>query len=123
MGHYKIKGYKLINQDALKIKTRYDYIVSDLPYGLNTSIWVKKGNENKKLSLKQKDKKQRIKNIEEFYLKFLKILKKILKKKAVIIFPNYVNYKSLIKKANLKIEKEFSQFIHGSLTRKIVVLK
>ncbi|MFH1324651.1 MAG: hypothetical protein ABIH64_05350, partial [Nanoarchaeota archaeon] len=99
------------------------YIVSDLPYGLNTSIWVKKGNENKKLSLKQKDKKQRIKNIEEFYLKFLKILKKILKKKAVIIFPNYVNYKSLIKKANLKIEKEFSQFIHGSLTRKIVVLK
>ncbi|MBU1004671.1 MAG: methyltransferase domain-containing protein [Nanoarchaeota archaeon] len=123
MGHYKIKGYKLINQDALKIKTRYDYIVSDLPYGLNTSIWVKKGKENKKISLKQKDKKQRIKNIEEFYLKFLKILKKILKKKAVIIFPHYVNYKSLIKKANLKIEKEFSQFIHGSLTRKIVVLK
>jgi len=120
--HFKIKSYKLINQDALKIKQRYNYIITDVPYGLNTSIWIKKGKKNQKISLKQSNQKQRIKNLEEFYLKFLKNLKKILKVRAVIIFPNYVNYKKLIKKANLKLEKEFSQFIHRSLTRKIIVL-
>jgi len=122
LDYYKIKNYKLINEDALKIKKKYDYIVTDLPYGLNTSIWIKKGNKNKKISLKQTNKKQRINNLEDFYLKFLKNLKKIMKKKAVIIFPHYVNYKKLIKKANLKLEKEFSQFVHGSLTREIIVL-
>ena len=122
LDYFKIKNYKLINQDALKIKKQYSYIVTDLPYGLNTSIWVKKGNKNKKISLKQTDKKEKTKNLEDFYLKFLKNLKKIMKKKAVVILPHYVNYKKLIKKANLKIEKEFSQFVHGSLTRKILVL-
>ncbi len=122
LNHYKIKNYKLINQDALKIKQKYEYIITDLPYGLNTSIWVKKGSKNKKISLKQTNNKQRIKNLEDFYLKFLKTLKKILKNKAVIIFPHYVDYRKLIKRAKLKIEKEFSQYIHASLTRKIVVL-
>ncbi len=122
LDYCKIKNYKLINQDALKIKKKYNYIITDVPYGLNSAIWVKKGKENKKIPLKQNNRKQSLKNLEDFYLKFLKNLKKILKKKAVVIFPNYVNYKKLIKKANLKIEKEFSQFIHRSLTRKIVVL-
>lgn len=122
LDYYKIKNYELINKDALQINKKYDYIVTDLPYGLNTSIWVSKGNKNKKISLKQTDKKEKIKNLEDFYLKFLKNLKKIMKKKAVIIFPHYVDYKKLIKKANLKLEKEFSQFVHRSLTRRIVVL-
>jgi len=55
-------------------------------------------------------------------VQFLKNLKKILGKRAVVIFPHYVNYKKLIKRAGFKIEKEFSQFIHRSLTRKIFVL-
>jgi tRNA (guanine10-N2)-dimethyltransferase len=122
LDYYKIKNYKLINEDALKIKNKYNYIVTDIPYGLNTSIWIRKGNKNKKISLKQTNKKQRIENLEDFYLKFLKNLKKTTKKKAVVIFPHYVNYKKLIKKSKFKIEKEFSQFIHRSLTRKIVVL-
>jgi len=120
--HFKIKNYKLINQDALKITKKYNYIITDPPYGMNTSIWVRKGSKNKKISLKQTNQKQKVKNLEDFYLKFLKNLKKILKKKAVIIFPNYVNYKKLIKQANLNLEKEFSQYIHGSLTRKIIIL-
>lgn len=122
LNYYKIKKYKLICQDALKIKGKYDYIVTDVPYGLNTSIWVKKGNKNEKISLKQTNRKQKIENLEDFYFRFLKNLKKIMGNKAVVIFPHYVNYKKLIKKANLKLEKEFSQFVHGSLTRKIVVL-
>lgn len=122
LDYYKIKNYKLINQDALKIKKKYDYIITDLPYGLNTSIWIRKGNENKKISLKQYNKKERIKNLESFYFEFLKNLKKIMKKKAVVIFPHYVGCRELIKMVGLKIEKEFSQFVHGSLTRKIVIL-
>ena len=120
--HYKIKNYKLVNQDALKIKSKYDYIITDVPYGLNSAIWKKVGKENKKIPLKQDDRKKGIKNLEGFYLEFLKNLKKIMKIKAVVIFPNYVDYKKLVKKANLKIEKEFSQYIHKSLTRKILVL-
>ena len=120
--HFKIKNYKLKNQDALKIKKKYNYIVTDPPYGMNTSIWIRKGNKNEKLPINQTNKKQNLKQLEDFYLKFLKVLKKILKKKAVVIFPHYVNYKKLIKQANLKIENEFKQYIHGSLTRKILVL-
>ena len=122
LDYYKISNYQLINQDALKIKKKYNYIVTDLPYGLNTSIWVQQGNKNQKISLNQTNKKEKIKNLEAFYLAFLKNLKKITKKKAVVIFPHYVDYKKLIRKANLKIEKEFSQFIHRSLTRRILVL-
>ena len=122
LDYSKIKGYKLIVQDALKINQKYDYIITDVPYGLNTSIWIKKGGKNQKISLKQNNQKERIKNLEEFYLSFLKNLKKILGRKAVVIFPNYVDYRELVKKANLRIEKEFSQFIHRSLTRKILVL-
>ena len=120
--HYKIKNYRLINDDALKIKKKYDYIATDLPYGLNTSIWVKKGSKNKKIPLKQTNKREKLENLEDFYLGFLKNLKRIMKKRAVVIFPHYVDYKKLIKKANLELEKEFSQYIHGSLTRKIIVL-
>jgi len=122
LDYYKIRNYKLINKDALKINKKYDYIVTDPPYGLNTSVWIRKNNRNKKISLKQVDKKEKTKNLESFYLQFLKNLKKILGKRAVVIFPHYVNYKKLIKRAGFKIEKEFSQFIHRSLTRKIFVL-
>ncbi|MBW2975702.1 methyltransferase domain-containing protein [Candidatus Woesearchaeota archaeon] len=120
--HYKIKGYRLINDDALKIRKKYDYIVTDLPYGLNTSIWVKEGRENRKISLKQTDRKKKVRSLEGFYLGFLVNLKRIVRKRAVVVFPHYVNYRKLLKKAGFRIDKEFSQFIHGSLTRKIVVL-
>ena len=49
LDYCKIKDYKLINEDALRIKKRYDYIVTDLPYGMNSSIWAKKGNKNEKI--------------------------------------------------------------------------
>jgi len=95
--HYKIKNYKLFQQDATKIKTKYNYIVADLPYGLNT---IKETN---------------------LYNLFLKTLRNILKKTAVLTFPNKIP-RNLIKKHNLKIQQEFSYYIHKSLTKKIVVL-
>ena len=121
LNYYKIKG-RLLNKDAMSFKGKYDYVVSDPPYGLNASVWVKEKGKNRKLSMKQTDQKNRIKNLELFYLKVLKNLKKVFRKKAVIILPHYVSYRKLVKKAGLSIEKEFSQFIHGSSTRKILVL-
>jgi tRNA (guanine10-N2)-dimethyltransferase len=96
-----VKDYKLEKKDAIKINKRYDYIVSDLPYGKNT---------------KSQD-------IDKLYLAFLKTMKKILKKRAVLVFPHYSPYKKLISKAGLKMVKDFSWYIHRSLTRKIVVIE
>ncbi|MBW2982268.1 methyltransferase domain-containing protein [Candidatus Woesearchaeota archaeon] len=98
--YYKVKDYKLKQQDATKIKTNFDYIVTDLPYSKNT-------------------KKQ---DLTKLYLTFLKTLKKILKKRAVIGFPDFIDYKKLIKKSKLKIEKEFSYYLHKNLTKKIVII-
>ncbi|HLD43064.1 MAG TPA: DNA methyltransferase [Candidatus Nanoarchaeia archaeon] len=96
----KIKNINLENRDSLKWNTSVDYVVTDLPYGMNT---------------------KKIKN--NFYKEFLKVLKGNLQKKAVIIFPHNLNYRKLIKDAKLKIENEFSMYIHKSLTRRIVVVK
>lgn len=87
-------------QDALKIKRKSDYVVTDLPYGKNTG----------KLDL------------EKLYTGFLKTLKKTAKDRSVIVFPDSVNYKKLVKTAKLKIESKFSYYIHKSMTKKIVVL-
>ena len=125
--YFKIKSYKIINQNALNINKKFDYAVTDLPYGLNSNVYLQynKKSINKKsnkINLKI-NKKDAIKNIEKFYLKFLTKLRKILRKKAVIIFPSYVNWRRILKKANLKIEKEFSIYVHRSLTRKIVKIR
>ncbi len=122
--YFKIKDYKIINRNALNIDKKIDYVITDLPYGLNSNVYLefsKKSlkNQSNKINLKT-NKKGQIKNIENFYLKFLKKLRKVLKKKAVIIFPSYVNYKKLIKNSGFKVEREFSVYVHRSLTRKVV---
>ena len=96
----KIKNIALERKDSLTWNTKADYIVTDLPYGMNTR--AVKGN---------------------FYRRFLAVLKKNLGKKAVIIFPHTVNCQKLIKASGLKLENEFSMYIHKSLTRRIVVVK
>jgi len=99
LGYYKIKNIKLMNKDATEIRRRYNYIVTDLPYGKNT---------------KNTD-------LIQLYTSFLKNLKKILIKRAVIVFPDFINYRRLIK--DFRIEKEFSYYIHKSMTKKIIVLQ
>lgn len=125
--YFKIRDYRIINKNAVDIDKKFDYVVTDLPYGLNSNIYLeynKKSINQKsnKINLKINRKKQ-IKNIEKFYLKFLLKLRKTLRKKAVIIFPNYVNYRLLLKKSSFKIEKEFSIYVHRSLSRKIVKIR
>jgi len=122
--HYKIKNYKIKNNNATNINDRFDYIVTDLPYGLNSNVMLKYEKDWKKHRLNLKiQKKDFHKNLEQFYLLFLKNLRKKLKKKAVIVFPDYVDYKKLLKQSKFKIEKEFEQYVHRSLRREIVKIR
>lgn len=98
--HYNLKA-KLFRQDALKIKKAYNYIVTDLPYGKST----------------------RVLNQKKFYSAFLKHLKKILKIKAIIVFPDFVKHKSLIRSAGLKIRSEYHYYLHRTLSRVICVIE
>ena len=125
--HFNIKNFKIINKNALYINKKFDYVVTDLPYGLNSNVYLQCNknsiqNKSNKINLKI-NRKNQIKNIEKFYLKFLKNLRRKLKKKAVIIFPSYVNYKKLLKFAKFEIEKDFEIYMHRGLTRKIVKIR
>lgn len=115
-----VKDYKLEQKDATTISKHYDFIVTDLPYGKNSK-------------LSEKD-------LEKLYLKFFKVLKRINVKRAVIGLPDFtekskgflvsqkslisqdVDYSKLVKKAGLKIKKEFDWYLHKSLTKKIIVI-
>lgn len=121
LDYFKIKG-KLKTKNALDIDDKFDCLVTDLPYGLNSNAVSEYHKGNWKLGRinKKVQKEGFTKDLEGFYLQFLKNLRKKIKKKAVIVFPSYVNYRSLLKKARFKMEKEFSNYVHGSLTRKIV---
>ena len=97
---YKIKA-RVSVKDATKLTTKMDYVVSDFPYGRNT--------------------KQQ--NMPKLYLAFMKKLKHLLKKRAVLVFPDFIDHKKLIKKAKLTIVEEFSQYVHHTLSRTIVVVE
>ena len=122
--HFKIKNYKIINKNALNINKKFDYAVTDLPYGLNSNVYLqfnKNSLKYKSNTINLKNKKENsINEIKQFYLKFLKTLRKALKNKAVVVFPSYVDYRRLLKTSKFRIEKEFSIYVHRSLTRKIV---
>ncbi len=98
--HHKIRKYYVSVHDFLKTKKKYNYIVTDVPYGKNTKDVTK-----------------------TFYSDFINILVKTLKKRAVIVFPHFAHAKSLLKKSKLKIKGEYSVYIHSSLTREIFVLE
>jgi tRNA (guanine10-N2)-dimethyltransferase len=100
LDHYNFKA-KLEKKDAVKIKKSYNYIVTDLPYGKNTR------------TLDQK----------KFYAEFLKQLKKILKIRAVIVFPDFIKHKSLIKRANLNLKQEYAYYLHRTMSRTICVIE
>lgn len=99
---YGIKKCKLANEDALSIKNKFGYVATDLPYGRNSKVSDK---------------------IERLYLSFLVLLKRNLSGTAVVVFPDFADYKRIVRKSGLKVKKEFSVYMHKSLTRKIVILK
>ena len=96
--YFHVPRFSLINQDATTLSKKMDYVVTDLPYGRNSRM------------------------TKDLYRKFLSVLKKHLGKTAVVVFPDFIKYKPLIKEAKLKIKHEFSYYLHKSLTKKIVVI-
>ena len=98
----RVKYWHLTEGDATKISVKCDHVVSDLPYGRNSRITEK---------------------LEDLYLNFLKNIKKWKINRAILSFPDSIDYKGIIKKSNFKIEEEFEIYMHKSLTKKIVVLK
>jgi len=119
--YFNIKNFKIKNKNALSITDKFDYAVTDLPYGLNSNAMAMYEKDWKKHRINKKvGAEDFIENLEKFYLKFLKNLRKILKKKAIIVFPSYVGYKELLKKSKFKIEFEFENYVHRSLKREII---
>ncbi|MBW2968656.1 methyltransferase domain-containing protein [Candidatus Woesearchaeota archaeon] len=100
LNYYKLKA-RIFKKDALKIKKSYNYIVTDLPYSKNT----------------------RTQDLKKLYKEFLKNLKKILIKRAVIVFPNFIKHKALIKNANLKLIAEYEYYLHKSLSRTVCIIE
>ncbi|MBI5388902.1 N-6 DNA methylase [Candidatus Woesearchaeota archaeon] len=101
MGHYGIKKYNLLNQDATTLNKKVQFVVADLPYGKNSPM---------------------DRQIGELYLPFLKQLKRHLTKKAVLGFPDFVDYKKMLAQAGFKPEHEFTIYLHKTLSKKIVVV-
>ena len=104
LAYYKLKA-KVKQANALELEKHYksvDAIATDPPYGRSSHIGAK--------------------NIKELYEGFLKSAHKILKKGkyCVLFYPHYIKFK--IPKRWKLIDKA-SIYVHGGLTRKIIVLK
>jgi tRNA (guanine10-N2)-dimethyltransferase len=63
----------------------------------------------------------RERNLDELYYAFLVNAKRSTKT-IVMSFPHWVSWKKIVKKSGWKLDKEFSLYVHKSMTRKIVVL-
>jgi tRNA (guanine10-N2)-dimethyltransferase len=102
---FRVKDYKLIKKDALKISKKINYLVSDLPYGRNTKL---------------------IGGIRKLYRDFIFLLPKILVKRAVIMLPliagRKIGYNIMFKKSGLKIIHTFDFYVHKSLSRRAFVV-
>ncbi|MBI2575407.1 methyltransferase domain-containing protein [Candidatus Woesearchaeota archaeon] len=102
MLHCGIENFVLSMHDATLIKHKYDYVATDLPYGRSSKA---------------------TEELNSLYLSFLQNLKRMLKKRAAVVFPDTAPYTALIKKAGLKLAGEHTHYIHKTLSKKIVVLE
>ena len=100
LDHFGLKAV-LKKCDAVHAE-HLDYVASDLPYGRSSSL---------------------NRGLFDLYLSFLENLKTSLGHRAVLIFPDFVDHKSLIRKAGLRIVFETSIYVHKSLSRSLVVLQ
>lgn len=96
---FKVKGYRLMQKDARKIKVETDAIVTDPPYGRASS-------------LKKQDMREMI---EGFLDNAYNLLQK--GKRLIIIFPNSMKFKS-----KFKTEKAIDVYVHKLLTRTVNIM-
>lgn len=102
----KFFGYKanLSNFDCTKINKKFDFMISDLPYGSHSKLLI---------------------GLDKLIEDTIFWIKNNIKKRAIIILPSkYENIVSKsIKNNNLKLINKQTIYVHKSLTRNIYVLK
>lgn len=91
-------------RDATQLYAPEKFVVADLPFG--------------RMSGKKTDEE-----LIELYTGFLDRLQELLRVRAVLASPDNIDMKKLVRKTSLKIVDEFSHYVHGTLTRKIIVLE
>ena len=96
---YNLKNYKLIKEDSLKNKNKFDVVVTDLPYGKNTRV-----NQE----------------IESLYNSFFKKYENLCDT-MVIGLPSTVDLKNIM--GNWKIKSEYEIYLHRNLSKKIILIK
>lgn len=99
--HFGIMGFDLRLADFFLARKTISHLITDLPYGRNTNI---------------KDEKL-------FYSSFFNKLEKVLTHTAVVLVPNTADIKYLQNSRTLKIIKEYSVYIHKTLTKRILLIK
>jgi tRNA (guanine10-N2)-dimethyltransferase len=97
LAHYRIVA-DIKKADALDLPRRCIYVVTDPPYGKNTSP------------------------VRGIYPRFLRKLKENKVKRAIVMFPSTVDAVVLAKDAGLVVERVFTQYLHKSLSKRILVL-
>ncbi|HLC20391.1 MAG TPA: methyltransferase domain-containing protein [Candidatus Nanoarchaeia archaeon] len=97
--HCGIKNVTIKQQDATTFTETAEAVVTDLPYAKNTKVSAP---------------------LDELYTAFFRNLKKNKIKRAVIGFPDTIDYKKFTK--GFTIENEFTYYLHKSLSKKIVVM-
>ncbi len=96
--HYGIRDFSLNYCDATEIKERMDYVAADLPYGRNSKVNA---------------------SLERIYSDFLNNARF---RRAVLGFPDFVDYRKIIRRAKRKVLGEYTIYLHRSLSKKIVVI-
>lgn len=97
------KMYELENKDFFENKAKINFLVSDLPYGKNTTDLA-----------------------DGFYLDFMLKLDKIIGKRAIIVVPDSVYIKQMFDLhdfENMKLVDTFTYYIHKSMTKLICVIE
>jgi tRNA (guanine10-N2)-dimethyltransferase len=105
---YFLNNYEgIINADARysPLRKSIDAIVTDPPYGRSATLMGE--------------------TLEKLLKEFFNSIQEILKKGAYICFaiPNEINLENMINNMNLRIIETHNIIVHGSLTRKIIVLQ
>lgn len=98
--HFKVKKCRLMLGDATSIKGHFKAIVTDPPYSKNT-----------------KDVQ-----LEKLYFDFL-MNAESLTRKVVICFPDFMDYKRILRKTRWNIIEHFYYYLHKSLAKDILVLE
>ncbi|MBT3406202.1 methyltransferase domain-containing protein [Candidatus Woesearchaeota archaeon] len=95
--HYNLKA-KVKLSDATKLNEKFDYVFTDLPYARGTKSI----------------------DLDETYSKFMNLSYRYVRTSMVVVFPDFVDYRKYL--GRWKVGKKFSQYVHKSLSKNILVL-